>query len=251
MSHIEFQNHYGLKIPMSWKREISIYNNKINSQNMNPNMQKFVKKDKICRKIYQVFIDNLKVKNNNEIKWEHNITSTIASHEWKIIYSNIYFSTTETKLRRFQFNIIQRVLPTNYFLFKCQIIDSDKCTFCQNYPETMEHLFFECELVMQLWREMANWFHPYISLGHLITDKNILLGQNLDVNSRLINHIIIITKYYIYVQRCCKINLSLIGVLKYIRKYYDLEKYSLNVFKFKKDIYEAKWLPIVEIINNV
>ena len=98
---------------------------------------------------------------------------------------------------------------------------------------------------------MANWFHPYISLGHLITDKNILLGQNLDVNSRFINHIIIITKYYIYVQRCCKTNLSLIGVLKYIRKYYDLEKYSLNVFKYKKDIYEAKWLPIVEIINNV
>ena len=27
-------------IPMSWKREISIYNNKIDSQNMNPNMQK-------------------------------------------------------------------------------------------------------------------------------------------------------------------------------------------------------------------
>ena len=57
---------------------------------MNPNMQKIVKKDKICRKIYQVFIDNLKVKNNNEIKWEQNITSTIASHEWKIVYSNIY-----------------------------------------------------------------------------------------------------------------------------------------------------------------
>ena len=75
---------------------------------------------------------------------------------------------------------------------------------------------------MQLCREMANWFHPYISLGHLITDNNILLGQNLDVHSRLINHIIIITKYYICVQRCCKTNLSLIGVLKYIRKYYDL-----------------------------
>ena len=36
--------------------------------------------------------------------------------------------------------------------------------------------------------------------------------------------------------KCCKTNLSLIGVLKYIRKYYDLEKYSLNVFKFKTDI---------------
>ena len=211
-------------------------------------MQKFVKNIKMCRKIYQIFIDSLKVINNNEIKWEQNISSTIASHEWKNIYSNIYFATTETKLRSFQYNIIQRVLPTNHFLFKCQIINSDKCTFCGRDPETLEHLFFRCNLVMQLWMELVNWFQPYIFLSPMMTDKNVLFGKYLEVNSRLINHVVIITKYYIYVQRCCKKNLSLIGLLKYIKKYYDLEKYSLNAFNFKREIYEAKWSPIAGII---
>ena len=45
------------------------------------------------------------------------------------------------------------------FLFKIKRIDSPECCFCQKVPETIIHIFCECDFVKPLWLEIYNIFH--------------------------------------------------------------------------------------------
>ena len=51
------------------------------------------------------------------------------------------------KLRDFQYRYLNRIVPTNKFLSKCQIVSSSICDFCNMEIETMHHLFWECRHV--------------------------------------------------------------------------------------------------------
>ena len=36
--------------------------------------------------------------------------------------------------------------------------DSNACSFCNGKAETVEHLFFNCEMVRKFWKEYAEWW---------------------------------------------------------------------------------------------
>ena len=59
--------------------------------------------------------------------------------EWKNIYSLPYFCSTEVSMRIFQYKINMDCLMTNGRLYKMKIINSDFCSFCSKFPETMKH----------------------------------------------------------------------------------------------------------------
>ena len=44
-------------------------------------------------------------------------------------------------------------------MFKIKRIDSSECCFCQKVPETIIHIFCECDFVKPLWLEIDNIFH--------------------------------------------------------------------------------------------
>ena len=35
--------------------------------------------------------------------------------------------------------------------------DSNKCTFCTNEPETLQHLVYDCNVVKKLWKSVEKW----------------------------------------------------------------------------------------------
>ena len=39
---------------------------------------------------------------------------------------------------------------------KISIINEDACTFCQNEPETLFHLFCKCEIIKHFWLRLQN-----------------------------------------------------------------------------------------------
>ena len=64
----------------------------------------------------------------------------------KDIYSILripFKTTTNTKLRWFQFRINNRILCTNKFLYRIRKSDNQLCTFCSEEEETIEHLLWE------------------------------------------------------------------------------------------------------------
>ena len=37
--------------------------------------------------------------------------------------------------------------------------ESDKCTFCKECPETIEHNFWSCHNVAAIWEELNQWIN--------------------------------------------------------------------------------------------
>jgi len=62
--------------------------------------------------------------------------------DWEKIYLLPFKTNLHTKLREFQYKILNRILYTNDMLFKFKEVDSPLCYFFGKELETLEHLFF-------------------------------------------------------------------------------------------------------------
>ena len=72
------------------------------------------------------------------------------STDWKEIYSLAFNVTLDTKLRVFQYKLLNRIIFTNNKLYKLKIVDLPFCTFCKTNEESLEHLLF-------FYRTTENW----------------------------------------------------------------------------------------------
>ncbi|KAL9967827.1 hypothetical protein ACROYT_G026124 [Oculina patagonica] len=61
--------------------------------------------------------------------------------DWKQIYSLPHRVALDTKLREFQYKLLNRCLVTNAFLCKIGILSSPACSLCGEADESLEHLF--------------------------------------------------------------------------------------------------------------
>ena len=66
--------------------------------------------------------------------------------DWKRAYLLSFHTTLQTKLREFQFKILNRIVFTNEKLFRFDMAESDKYAFCQTEVESIEHLLFSCKI---------------------------------------------------------------------------------------------------------
>ncbi len=75
--------------------------------------------------------------------------------EWKKIFSLPYVCTISTKLRAFQYKYLMRIIPNNYFLFTCKLRPSNLCDFCDSFPDSNKHMFWECGQVQSYWSDIS------------------------------------------------------------------------------------------------
>ena len=68
------------------------------------------------------------------------------------------------KIKSFQYEILQRVFTTNHFLNMCKIEEGDKCSYCNVESEDIEHLFWDCALVNNLWIQFGDSLSDYVRL---------------------------------------------------------------------------------------
>ena len=92
------------------------------------------------------------------------------------------------------------------FLLKIGTIASDKCSLCFLEKKTILHLFYNCNISKNVWLGLYSWLNlnnidvPYFSADMIIFGN---------YKSQMTNIIILATKYYIYLCRCCKNTVSL------------------------------------------
>ena len=109
------------------------------------------------------------------------------------------------------------------YLFKCELVMSNLCDFCNRYIETVTHLIWECPNSQQFWSELKTF----------LSNKNIVLTFNLfnitfgvegkDVHNSLIHFIIICGKYFIF--RC-----------NYLKTLPSFNSYKLYLNKYRINI---------------
>lgn len=106
--------------------------------------------------------------------------------------------TLDSKLREFQFKLLHRIIYTNYHLYRFQFVQDDLCSYCQNFQETYQHLFFECSKIKEMWVNCAQNLKLPILTD--LTWKEIHIGIDggtVEIG-QLLNHILILIKFMIF-----------------------------------------------------
>ena len=121
---------------------------------------------------------------------------------WKLIYRIPHIATLETKIRIFQYKLLNNVLYLNKKLFQFGIISQSKCSFCELYDEIPLHIFYKCTYVQSLWNQLRLYLSGKVVLPAL-NPQSAIFGFT-DVshhNFLLVNHLLLIFKYDIYNSR--------------------------------------------------
>jgi len=129
---------------------------------------------------------------------------TPPEEDWKKNYSLPFTVTLETKIREFQYKLLNDIIFTNERLFCFKMIESPMCTFCLKKVESLEHLLFYCDTTKDFWRTFSSWLsNQNVSLDTL-TFENILFEVfNNNEDFIILNHLILLGKFFIYK---CKLN---------------------------------------------
>ena len=91
-------------------------------------------------------------------KWEDDLGQTID--EWRTLLFCNYQLTKETKIQTFVFKLFHRIIPTEEFLYKVGISNTDVCRLCEEEIETLLHYMCICPVVAQFWQHVRNWVIP-------------------------------------------------------------------------------------------
>lgn len=122
-------------------------------------------------------------------------------------FENIYKLTTETKLRDFQFRFLHRGIFTNTMLYRWGLVDSDRCFFCRDHYEMVEHLFFTCNVVKRFWTRVWTWYEAMTDSEVLFENKFLLLNMYVD-KITILDTLVLIAKQYIFRCKCMEKDLN-------------------------------------------
>ena len=87
-------------------------------------------------------------------------------------------------------------------LFQFGIISQSKCSFCELYDETPQHIFYECTYAQNLWNQLQLYLSENVALP-VLNPQSAIFGFTdvLDHNYLLVNHLLLIFKYNVYNSR--------------------------------------------------
>ena len=137
----------------------------------------------------------------------------------------LFAVTIETKIREFQYKMLNNIAFTNEKLFRLKMIDSPLRTFCKREIESIQHLFFYCDVTMIFWEALCSWLSNYKIGVQPFTLIDILFGVfNIGDDFSIINHLILTAKLYIYKCKLDNIHPNLRVYKANIKSVYLVEK---------------------------
>ena len=98
--------------------------------------------------IYYKILTDDNIRPNCCDKWENKFGEVI---KYNIVFKKIQ-NIKEIKLRWFQLRLIHRILATNVVLHGMGIKDTDVCSFCKQVKDSLQHMFWDCDIVGHFWQ---------------------------------------------------------------------------------------------------
>ena len=56
------------------------------------------------------------------------------------------------------------------------LVDTSKCTFCNEFDETIEHLMLNCSYSTLFWKDVIQWLNNFQINIELLSETTILFG---------------------------------------------------------------------------
>ena len=179
-------------------------------------------------RVYKLLGENVSLIHNKYMKWSqelgHDFCESLVEYGSK--HTEIYKVTNIPKYRSFQYRLLQRGVVTNILLYKWKISQSDKCSFCKEQREDIMHMLYECVNVKKLWYQVAEFIEKEYAIKVELSVKNVLFNEIYSKKKRHVaNFICLITKQFIYRQRCLGGNLHFPVLKNNIGETQRIEKY--------------------------
>ena len=200
ISNVFFTTYFGIvkAIPIAWRRTITQTGYVIHQDVF---LNKILGSLKVTKIVYNDFIN---AKTMSAVlpsrKWNSMFDTNLPDDFWTKACKTTFNSVRDTKIIYFQFKYLHHILATNLFLYKIKVRDNPLCSFCNDYIENYEHLFWNCQFVKTFWVRVTVDFCP----TNILSFQTISFGLN-NAEDISINSVIIHAKHYIY---SCKMNNS-------------------------------------------
>ena len=150
----------------------------------------------------------------------------------------------DTNLRMFQYKLLN-VLYLKNMLFSFKKVDSPLCSYFNEEEGTLLHLFHSCLKTKHLSNKLWQYFSQFINIPHSTPQSSILGIFDNNQHSELINHLLLIFKFYIYSARNTK-QLNFDNLKITIKNIKEIETKSTSSNKLKL---LNEWHPIDHMID--
>lgn len=122
-------------------------------------------------------------------------------------------------MKQCQFRIVQRILATPSRQFKMGFATSPYCKICGEKDDII-HTLLRCRPVKKFWKKLANSIYEIENIGVVCSDETVLFGYHNNVDQfDLINTLIIVGKYYVYIQRLHEKDINIRNFKFYMKRY--------------------------------
>ena len=146
--------------------------------------------------------------------------------DWKKLYSLAFETTLDTKLREFQYKILNLIIFTNKKLHRFKMVDSPLCAFCNAEEESLEHLLYLCKISSFFWKELLSWIAVEANIVLNASLLDILFGKfDLEKDFLLVNHMFLLAKYFIYKCKLSQVIPTLLVFKAKLKATYKVELY--------------------------
>ena len=127
--------------------------------------------------------------------WSHKFDIDLDQTVWTVAKH----VTSESRLRELHWKLLHNIYPTNTLLKKIGLAAEDKCPYCTDELDYIEHFFFYCRKVNRLWNYVETLILVRYGTRILLKATDVLTGvRNEDGNTRnlyrFLNHLILIGK---------------------------------------------------------
>jgi exonuclease III len=159
---------------------------------------------------------------------------SLSQVDWENIFQLPQSLPVDNKTKDLQYKIIMRIVPTNSLLYKMKKVNSPSCVFCMLEQESLEHLFFECLEVKNVWLYVFSEWEKITGNIIVPTLETCILGI-LDTSVKhyvALNCVLLIVKYYIFKCKYAQCKLSVV----HLRNMFRNRVISYNNVR-KRDVY--------------
>ena len=169
---------------------------------------------------------------------------------WKKIYNLARSISLDSYSRIFQYKCLNNILYLNLHLSRMGISDCSLCSYCQEHDETIQHLFFDCEVSKALWLDLKNIFRDNLTLPSLDLQSAVVgfLGTA-DKDNLIFNNILLMFKISLYRNRD-KNTITLHNVLCNLKSREIIERSLASLNLKKANFHNKKWEKIIHFLHT-
>jgi len=199
------------------------------------------------KQIYQIFLQQKQIAPTAKQKLTNKYSN--IEIDWEKVYTLAFQCTLDANIREFQYKILHCIIFTNEKLNLIGVVESPNCTFCQEATECVKHLLFSCRITSNFWKHVLSWLRDNDVHVGIIKEPDIIFGKfDIVKDYILINHILLLGKYYIYYRKCQNSLPTLRGFIARTRHVFNIElhiareknKLLFHLQKWEKLINELK-----------